>query len=220
LRNYSGGGEVVGSPAVQWTLSLVFAVTAGYYVYRPAARRVGGWKAALDDALHVLMSVAMVAMVWPWGMAVPVMLYIVTFTAAMLWFVARALFTTSTLNPIGHHDSCGQAWYHAAMMAAMIWMGLAMSVAMTGVPSGKATTGAAAAQMPGMDMGAGPASAGAPSPPPLWIYVPSVALAIGFGVAAVWFVVAQLRDRRVSALSGAASGLMAAGMAFALLGMA
>lgn len=220
---------MVDNVVAQWVLSAVFAVAAGYYLYGLARReeRRHGPRLVVDDGLHVLMGVGMIVMLWPWGVAVPVTVYVVVFTAAALWFVARALFITSpgvigAGDPpavAGHHDSRGVAWYHAAMMASMVFMALAMNVgtATTLVPS--AMPGAS---LSGMDMGSGGASGTSMAMPAAsWVRLPSLVLAAGFVAAAVWLVVAGARSRMPrSVIAGAASGLMATGMAVVFVQMA
>lgn len=229
---------MVVEPVARWALSAVFAVTAACYLYGLAQpdQRGPGLRLVADDALHVLMGVAMIAMLWSWGSAIPVMAYVLVFTAAASWFVARALFIPSTgaagvgdppVAP-GHHGFLGMAWYHAAMMGSMVWMAVAMAVAMSTLPSASASPASGAGMgdmpgmsMPGMDMGPTGGSGISVSTIQIWIRVPNILLAIGFVVAAIWLVTAGVRGRgRHSVVAGALSGLMAVGMAGAFFEMA
>lgn len=81
---------MVVEPVGRWALSAVFAVAAACYLYglTRSDQRGPGLRLITDDALHVLMAVAMIAMLWSWGSAIPVMAYVLVFTAAALWFVA------------------------------------------------------------------------------------------------------------------------------------
>jgi Domain of unknown function (DUF5134) len=217
----------------QWALTAVFAVAAGYHLVR-LGLHADRWS-LLDDGLHVLMSAGMVAMLWPWGAAVPVTVSVLVFTAGALWFVARALLVVSP--PVvgaggpaacGHHGSRGTAWYHAGMMASMVFMAAAMSAG-TSVPATTAdmasdTAMSGMAGMPGMDLGAGPAhdgTAGMAMATDAWVQVPSMVLAVVFGAAAVWWVVAGLRSRGGRSWPAVVAGaLMAAGMAAVFAQMA
>ncbi len=229
---------MVGNGLAQWTLTAVFAMAAGYHLLRLGRQR-DRWS-LLDDGLHVVMSVGMVAMLWPWGVAVPVMAYVLVFTAAALWFAARALFFVSpavvgaeeeAAPVLRHHGSRGTAWYHAGMMASMIFMAVAMGAGMSALPPAVDTAagaGTAMAGMAGMDgmsgtggTGAAPGDAAMAMPAGAWVQVPSLVLAAAFGVATLWWLLAGLRARdRRSVPVAAAGALMAAGMAAAFLQMA
>jgi hypothetical protein len=218
---------MVADPTAAWLLTALFAATAAAYLYGALGRgRVWDVRCAVDDVLHVLMAVAMVVMVWPWGMRVPAMVYVLVFTAAALWFVSRALFPAATTP--ARHGSPRAAWYHAAMMGSMVFMAAVMSVAMDPTAVG-AQPAAADAAMAGMDMSglgmAGPDMAGmemsgtaapagaVPMPDEVWVWLPSLVLAVGFAVAAVWLGAVALRRRGGAALFGATGGVMAVGMA-------
>lgn len=230
---------MVVDPVVRWALSAVFAVTAVCYLYGLAQpdQRGPGLRLVVDDALHVLMGLAMIAMLWAWGSSIPVMAYVLVFTSAALWFVARALFIPSAgvvgvgdppVAP-GHHGFLGMAWYHAAMMGSMIWMTLGMAVGMSNLPTASSVSpsadmsgmdGMPGMSMPGMDMGSSSGSGISVSTTQLWIRVPNILLAIGFAAAAIWLVTAGVRGRgRHSVVAGALSGLMAIGMAGAFIEM-
>jgi hypothetical protein len=196
---------MIDNTVLRLVLSGVFAVTTAYHLVRvvtatPVAERVsGGW--------HALTGVAMVAMLWSWGMSIPSDLGILVFGGAALWFLFRA-----------SADPLGAGWYHAAMAASMTWMWGSMAqhsaTAGTPTPSGM--------DMPGMDM-AGMDHAGHQS------VARSGYLLIGAGVlflvAAAWFaavlVRALVRTRRGTEVRGSgANVLMAAGMAACFLAAA
>jgi Domain of unknown function (DUF5134) len=105
---------MIDSTSLRLLLSGVFAVTTAYHLVRavtagPAAARVSrGW--------HALTGVAMIAMLWSWGMSLPAYLGIVVFGGAALWFLFQA-----------GADPRGGGWYHAAMAASMAWMWASMS---------------------------------------------------------------------------------------------
>ncbi|MER8029987.1 DUF5134 domain-containing protein [Streptomyces bauhiniae] len=112
---------------------------------------------ALSDrvghALHAVMGVAMVAMVWPWGMQLPVGPQVVLFAAGALWFAVAALVRSA--GPGGRAARLLGAVPHVVMMAAMAWMAAAMNG-----PAMAGGSGGAGHDMPGMDMsGSGALSA-------------------------------------------------------------
>jgi hypothetical protein len=226
---------VVTEDVPRWVLSAAFAVAVGYYLSRMVThRRSGVRRPVLDEGLHALMGVAMIAMLWSWGAGVPVMAYVLVFTAAALWFVAEALFATRSpvTGPTGPAlcaGPAGNAWYHALMMGSMVWMAVLLSAATAGAAAGGATDGMSA--MPGMGMGMGMgepgAAAGPVFPVPLWSRASSLALAAVFCAAALLLVGRGLRPvlsrRRTSATPPAVQlvgGLMAAAMTAAFVEMA
>jgi hypothetical protein len=214
---------MVGGDAAWW-LTALFGMTALFHTGRIVVSRGSHPVDFAADGLHVLMSVAMVAMVWPWGMRVPAIGYGAVFTAAAAWFGAVAMYRLGPAHA-GHGGVLG-AWYHAAMMASMVWMALVMSVSaepLAVVTAGGRSAGGMA--MAGMSM---PASSpgGAPAPSgamPGWAGWSCRALAVGFAVAALIFIAAALRASlsggRAAPLARFANGLMAAGMSigFALM---
>jgi hypothetical protein len=213
---------LIDNTPLRWVLFTVFAATAVYYLIKavtpaPVADRVScGW--------HAVMSVAMVSMLWTWGMSTPPVLGILVFSAAALWFVFLALFGTPTAG-VGAHRIHRSAWYHVAMMASMVWMSVSMSMSdtMTGGVIHSDAAGASMAgmaEMPGMDMSAASLPAAGP---PSWIAYISLGSAVLYLVATAWFVSALVRSFTQSPAAGAAhqgnligcgaSALMAAGMA-------
>jgi hypothetical protein len=216
---------VVSEDVPRWVLSVAFAVAVGHYLGRMVThRRYGAWRSVLGEGLHALMGVAMIAMLWSWGSGVPIMAYVLVFTAAALWFVAVALFAghSPATGPIVTGrcaGPAGNAWYHALMMASMVWMAVLLSAT-----SGSATAGAAPDDMASMpDMGMAMSERSTPSMPmfpmPQWSRVSCAALAIVFCVAALRLIGRGLRpvlSRRPTSASPPAvqliGGLMAAAM--------
>lgn len=214
--------------ALSWTLTIVFTITGGYYLCTLLRRGRRTPAATTDDGLHVMMSVAMIAMVWPIGLTVPVMVYVTMFTAAALWFAARALFTGSP-GTIGagdpatvsaHHGSRPIAWYHAAMMASMVFMAICMNGAMSTMAATASATGSGStmADMSGTATAiTTTATAGdrlVSRDPTSWVWIGSLLLAAAFLLAATWLARVGLRGRtRHTLVAGGAGGLMAVGMA-------
>jgi uncharacterized protein DUF5134 len=96
--------------SLRWVLTLAFGAAAAFHLVRwlwpPAARH--------EDALHLVMGVSMIVMIWPWGDAVPESTWVTVFTLATGWFVARAASARRVL-PL----------YFASAMGAMVWMSTA-----------------------------------------------------------------------------------------------
>ena len=109
-------------------LSVLFAVSGAWYLailVRPRARGVAGYRESAGACLHVLMSVAVVVMCWPWGERFPAIAQVTVFTAAAAWFARQALFGGDALRV-----RCAN-WYHAATMAAVVWIAVLMSAPAT-----------------------------------------------------------------------------------------
>ncbi|MES1211998.1 MAG: DUF5134 domain-containing protein [Leifsonia sp.] len=203
---------MMGTPATALLVSSIFAITGTYYVVRTL---IGfSWPDRISNLTHVPMSVVMVAMPWPWVSVFPTIAQITVFTLAALWYAFLVLFrSTAPSDPHGHHTSPAVLRYHGGMMAAMVWMAVAMS------PAGPTTDG-----MPGMVMYAG-SGARSMTGSALWGIAISSVLGALFAAAAVWFVVrlALLAGGRrgafdlVRVLDAAASVLMASGMSIAFL---
>lgn len=135
---------MVTSPVLQWALTAVFVAVAMYCV----VELVGGHaRRAPDHLAHLVMSLDMAAMAWPWWSEVPRAPQLVVFALATAWFTARlfvALGTrwrrsgswrgwpgaplrraaTGAARLLGHLAD-------AAMMLAMTWMVAVMGTSMT-----------------------------------------------------------------------------------------
>jgi Domain of unknown function (DUF5134) len=231
---------LVGGGTVRLVLTALFLVLGAWYLTSAAITLSNGGSGhgarALGSALHVLMSGAMISMFWPWGAGIPVIAQVTVFTAGAGWFAGQAVFGT------GHHGAgCYGDWYHAGMMAVMVWMAFTIAVMSPSAADG-GTSGMSMApmSMPGMDMGgqaqggrpAGIVMAGAPG----WTGTVSLVLAAALFAATAWQAVATLRPLAVAeralapgqprpgtestVLRDGVGALMAAGMAVALLLMA
>ena len=184
---------MIADSALRWVLTAVFAVAALLFVgagrRAPEQRGVG--------VLHALASVGMIAMLWPAGMQVSPLLYVLLFTAGALHFAYLALFGFELPHPV----------YHCAMMAAMALMGLLMAPN-AGVP-------VATAQASGHH-GAHLSHGAVAVTPPGWFTVVCVVLAAGFCVAALWWFYLLVRGPK----RPYADLLMALGMSAAFAVMA
>ena len=111
---------MLSDPVLQWTLTLAFSATAAYATLQLFTDR----KPLLiaGNALHLVMSLVMIAMCWPWWTVLPPLPQTLFFSAGTAWFGAIVLLQTRR-----HHPGCRGghgAWHqvaHAGMMLAMVW---------------------------------------------------------------------------------------------------
>jgi len=180
----------------------VFAIATG--------RRV--WTHVVGQFLHLAMAVAMVAMAWPWGAAVPTAGPTAFFLLATVWFVVVA-FAQS-----GHR---GINAYHASMMLAMAWMYAVMSGGLLPAPAEGGAGGGAPAGHHGSSSASTPDMPAAdPSAEPPFIVGLNWLCVIGFTVAVGWWLYRYFVARKAEPsqpshrfLGAAAQAMMAAGMA-------
>ncbi len=193
-------------------LTVLFTVTAlGYlgFAFRPGSTGIS----RVSDVFHVLMSIAMLAMPWSWGMTLaPPTLQIIVFAVASLFYLVLTL-GNGRYGSHEHHGPGGSGrlvlGYHVVMMAAMVVMGMMM------LPM----AGGAAMSMPEMDMGSGGRSMHgfwSGWTPTSWILV------VVFAAATVWLLVrliasARVRQHPLARLDGVLLLLMSAGMALAFI---
>ena len=223
---------MITSEAVRVALTAVFAGVCVWYlgILARVVTRLSRKLAVISVGLHVLMCLAMISMLWPWGTRIPVIALVTVFTAGAAWFAGLALFRVrGTGHGLGHDlgHSLGHAagrfagWYQAGMMGAMVWMAVAMSAATS--PAGLLAAGSAPAAsggmdgMSGMSMGTATAStttgsgASASSAtlsvltlghPVGWVGTVCLALCVVFFAAGAWFAVAALRALAAPDLAG------------------
>jgi hypothetical protein len=238
---------VITSEAVRVALTAVFAAVCVWYlvILCRVVTRLSRKLAVISIGLHVLMCLAMISMVWPWGTRVPVIALVTVFTAGAAWFAGLALFRVRAAgHDLVHAAGRFAGWYQAGMMGAMVWMAVAMSAATA--PAGLLAAGAAGqassggmSGMSGMSMGASSTSGTVGTSATLsaltlghplgWVGTVCLALCVVFFAAGAWFAVAALRALAAPDLAGHRTGstvhdgmgaLMAAGMGVALLAMA
>lgn len=117
---------MLSDPVLQWALTLIFSATALYATVRLFADRK--LLLIVGNVLHLVMSVVMVAMCWPWWSVLPAVPQTLFFSAGVVWFGAIAILQVRrriSRATVGGHS----AWHqvaHAVMMLAMVWMILAM----------------------------------------------------------------------------------------------
>ena len=211
----------MGPPTVAALVTVIFSITGTLYLGRTIV--AFSWPDRISNLAHVPMSIVMISMPWWWNSVFPTVLQIVVFSLCSLWYLFLVLFgSTAPTDAHGHHTDPAVVRYHAVMMAAMVWMAVAMSPTRPGVDD--------MAGMPGMPVMPGMTMAHSMSPGELtmtgsapWAIVVSTVLGVAFVAAAAWFVARLLRLARsehpgaVRVFDGSASLLMAAGMATAFL---
>ncbi|MGW0039236.1 DUF5134 domain-containing protein [Gordonia sp. NPDC003376] len=114
---------------LRWVVTILFGLAAAQCLYLIVVRSMP-WRSYVGHALHLIMSVAMLVMAWPFSMDWPTTGPMAFFILAAVWFLASLVFPGSVRNS----DECGcvppatsgfgraAAVYHAAMMGAMAWM--------------------------------------------------------------------------------------------------
>ncbi|WP_022916625.1 DUF5134 domain-containing protein [Ruania albidiflava] len=140
-------------PVLQWMFTAVFLAVAGHCVIgladflRPVVRGGAGERAdgvverrtAIAHLCHLLMSLAMAAMAWPWWTHLPATPQVVVFALAAAWFVVQT--RTATAGRLRYAVD-------AVMMLAMVWMVAVMGYGPHATAAG--TTGAMGGHQHGM----------------------------------------------------------------------
>lgn len=168
-------------------VTALFVVTAALFGVASAANR-GAVTYVVSGALHIIMAVAMVAMAWPQGAAIPTTPPMLFFLLAAVWYVVV------TFAQPGHRLTNA---YHAAMMLAMAWMYAVMSGQLVPASADGSSGGGHGGHhhgghvMPGGDMAAAPSDTTPPFVTGLnWVCT------VGFAIAAaVWLYVYFVRRR-------------------------
>jgi Domain of unknown function (DUF5134) len=199
----------------RWIVTALFAASAAECLFAIATGR-RTWTQDVGHLLHFIMAVAMVVMAWPGGATLPTTGPMVFFLLATVWFVALGF------TGVGHRIVNG---YHALMMSAMAWMYAVMNgnllPGQRGAAHGARDMPPPHSSMPDMDMSGMDASA-ADGGYPAWIDAIDWFCAIGFAIAALWWLYRYIALRKAAPTQpwhrfhGAArQAMMAAGMAIA-----
>jgi hypothetical protein len=177
---------MIADVALRWVVTVLFALSIAECAHALAAHH-GAWPARVNHTLHLVMSMAMIVMVWPFGMNLPTFPPMVFFVLAALWFAGLGAAVSTKVR-----DRLVNA-YHAVMMAAMAWMYAVMN--------GHVLSGNAAPppnhpgmNMPGMDMAADEATTATGQPG--WITTVDGLLVIVFAVATIYWVYRYVAVRR------------------------
>jgi hypothetical protein len=120
---------------LRWLLTVALAGATVFHLGRAVRPRLRH-EHRIAESLHAVMGLAMVAMLWPFGRAVPVPAWLVVFAGSAGWFAAQASRAhKGRIVPI----------YFASAAAAMVWMSGTMPATLaTGtMPPGGAMSGMA-----------------------------------------------------------------------------
>lgn len=183
--------------ALRWFVTVLFGFSAAVCVRAIVTGRHSR-RGMISHGLHAVMAVAMAVMAWPRGADLPTLAPMIFFAAAALWF---AVITVTA----GEHRAANG--YHTLMMLAMAWMYAVMG----GLPLQKAAQSDMAGMsdmpdMPGMGAASGhaghaghaghgghgghgshAAAAHTTDDGAAWIGVLNWVCAVGFGIAAVFW---------------------------------
>lgn len=192
---------MIGDLALRWTVTVLFGASFAGHLYGLVAQRER-WICNVERLLYILMCAAMVVMAWPVGMKLPILEPMAFFLAAAGWFVLVAAHLFSG------DDGRLTNGYHAIMMIAVAWLYAVMS--------GGALGDSPEHTMPGMDMSVPDTSE------PGWITAVDWIAAVGFAIAAAYWLCRYSAQRKSSPLQHTARlgnwgtlchAFMAAGMA-------
>src|SRR4051794_25667675 len=106
---------------LRWVLTLVFLGVAVLHVHRLAVRTSAADR--VGEGAHGAMCAAMAVMAWPWGAVLPLWPQVALFGFGAAWFAALGLV------PLARGADCrtvAPPLFHAAGMATMVWMLVAM----------------------------------------------------------------------------------------------
>lgn len=165
--------------ALRWIDTALFGASIAGYVYVLVAQH-GRWTRTVNHLLHQVMSVAMIAMVWPVGINLPAVGLMDFFLLAAVWFVL-----------VAGRVSCGAPdrltnGYNAVMMAAMAWMYAVMNDSPPGQTGHSPDHNLSAPQISWT------------TAEPGWITTVNWFAAVGFAVAAVYWLYRYFADRRTN----------------------
>ena len=171
---------MISSVPLSVPLTVIFAATGGYSLLRWASLRAGvaghhGDRVA--ELSHLVMSAAMIAMVWEYGGPTGNAAQIVLFTVLAGYFLTRL--------PVGRRTrpgGCPAPGFHLLMCSSMVWMLAAMPLLIGGL-----ATDSAGGHMHDMPMGGADAAGQDGQPPsatPAWAVVVTVALSVALLAAA------------------------------------
>lgn len=121
---------MISEPVLQWLLTALFAATGLNALANTVSTR--SLVPAVGNGFHVLMSLAMIFMVWPPGTMLPAPPQVAIFSLGALWFLAlilRGARTDASGGPgpgnAAHHP--GYLVSHIVMMLTMVWMAITMA---------------------------------------------------------------------------------------------
>ncbi|POX83887.1 DUF5134 domain-containing protein [Mycobacterium kansasii] len=202
---------------LRWLVTGLFVLSGANYVVAAIGQR-GRWVYLVSNGLHLVMAIAMVVMIWPWGIHAPTTGPAAFFLLAAGWFIALTVVSAKTIA----QWTAGS--YHALMMLAMTWMYVVMNGHL--LPGNPVTPHPAstAVSMPGMEMSAMPMPPESSQPGWvasvnwLWFLVFTIAAIVWTAVSlAGWRRGATERKRDILAQTGRISMALAMAIVFAAL---
>jgi hypothetical protein len=181
---------------VRLVITAVFCVSIAECLYVLAAQH-GSWRCRISTLLHLVMSVAMIVMAWSAGTQLPTNEPVVFFGIAAIWFVAVAVTDAPGVRPRLTNA------YHAVMMTAMAWMFAVIHTGPSASRSGHSHHHDAHAS--GMHTSSTiDASSMELSPnvsEPVWVTTINWIAALGFAVAAAYWLLRFVAERRTNPVS-------------------
>ncbi|WP_028924986.1 DUF5134 domain-containing protein [Pseudonocardia acaciae] len=195
---------MISSVPLSALLTVLYAATGGYALLRWAALRAGLAHAhgfygdQVAELSHLVMSLAMLAMVWAYGGPAAEVTQIVAFTVFAGYFLSRLV---SRRQGVTARHACPAAEFHLLMSVTMIWMVAGMPVLMGGAagPGGSGGGHAGHAGHGGQAEAAVGGAPVAPVPVPWWAVALTVACIGALVVAAAFWAVRAVRHRPVDA---------------------
>jgi hypothetical protein len=189
---------VISSVPLSVLLTTLFAATGGYALLRWAALRSGLAAHGGDQVAelsHLVMSLAMLAMVWAYGGPAGLVVQLVAFSAFAAYFLGRLVRRRVGAAVPG----CPAAEFHLLMSATMIWMVAGMPVLMGGSGSPGGADAGGHAGHGGHGGGQAIAEAGGgpvvPVAVPGWAVALTVASVAALLVAAAFWALRAVRSR-------------------------
>ncbi|MFE9907325.1 DUF5134 domain-containing protein [Streptomyces clavifer] len=104
-------------------LTVLFLAAAIHGLRQGLLRQESGWRSRVGHLLHAAMALAMAAMPWSWGRALPLVPQTAFFAAAALWFCSTAV----SHRRGSRRTTTARSMQAAAGMAAMAWMSHSMA---------------------------------------------------------------------------------------------
>ncbi|WP_018180676.1 DUF5134 domain-containing protein [Jongsikchunia kroppenstedtii] len=183
---------MISDPQLRWVLTVGLVAAIALCAVNPLRHR-HNLVAVVSHVIHIAMALAMIDMVWPSAMYLPLTVGWIAFVAFGVWYLVITVF---------RHYPPLTGGYHVVMMAAMAWMYIVMDSdivhrSSSGSHGGASDSMSGVSSMPGMDMSGGGGhsmsmSAGLPG----WAQGIDVACAIVFTAAGLWWLLRYFEVRR------------------------
>jgi hypothetical protein len=235
---------MIASALLAFVLSGVFMAIGAWYTYRMVRPAPGPPPSRADrvsSVAHIVMSWGMVPMVWAWGMGMPIVPQVVVFGAASAWFMVLAVSRApeACCSLFGRKRTALYHLHHFSLMAAMVWMVLAMSMPVLTSSSAGAESSMSMAGMDHSAMSGGqmdhmeqlsvPVTQATQAGPPPIVAGITIALAVYCLVMVPWWVYegvavrkgrGRRKQRREATMQAGIHAVKCGGMALMLIAMA